>query len=92
MKRLALTLVDAADPSAVSPKVSRPTWALLIAAALVGLLEAVDPSMLAFLGDYAGLASLLIGAVLQFLTGYLTADPARGEPELPNTDETNVVG
>lgn len=74
---LALTNVPPTAPEAVSPKVSRPAWAVLALAALASILEAVTPEMLAFLGDWKGAAYLVVGVVLQFVVGYKAPDPAR---------------
>lgn len=86
---LALTKVPATAPEAVSPKVSRPAWAVLALAALASILEAVTPEMLAFLGDWKGAAYLLVGVLLQFVVGYKAPDPAReGGAPTENTPVT----
>lgn len=81
---IALKAVPGGDPAAVSPKVTRPAWAVLGLAALASVLEAVTPEMLDFLGDWKGAAYLLVGVVLQFVVGYKANDPARqGEAQEP---------
>ena len=99
---LAIKNVPATDPDAVSPKVTRPAWAVLALAAVSAMLEAVTPEMLAFLGDWKGAAYLVVGVLLQVIVGYKAQDPARegaspAEPEPdvepePEPAELSVVG
>lgn len=74
---LAIKSVPATDPAALSPKVTRPAWAVLALAALTGALEVITPEMLAFLGEWKGAAYLVVGVLLQVAVGYRAQDPAR---------------
>lgn len=81
---LALKKVPATDPDGVSPKVTRPAWAVLLLAGMTGILEAVTPDMLDFLGDWKATAYMVAGVLLQVIVGYRAQDPARAgvaEPE-----------
>lgn len=86
---LAIKNVPGDDPAAVSPKVTRPAWAVLALAAVASVLEAITPEMLAFLGDWKGAAYLVVGVLLQVIVGYRAPDPARQtEPPTPTPAPT----
>jgi hypothetical protein len=67
--------------TAVSPKVKAAGVGAVIAglavAALTGVVNAVTPDMLAFLGPWAGLAYTVIIAIPTIVAGYVTEDPLR---------------
>lgn len=97
---LAITNAPASAPETVSPKVSRPAWAVLALTAATGALQVITPEMLDFLGDWRATAYMLVGVLLQVIVGYRAPDPARtggdetpaSEPDLPDDDALSVVG
>lgn len=86
----------AADPSKISPKVTKPAYLVLLIAVLSAGLAGITPDMLGFLGPWAGPVYMAVGAVIQFLAGYKVKDPARtGDPATPapgDVEELPVVG
>ncbi|UKH48317.1 membrane protein [Arthrobacter phage Lilmac1015] len=88
---------EAADPSAISPKVLVSLAVGLALTALSAALAAITPETLADLGPYAVPVALGAAAAGQALAGYMKRDPARtGAPlpasETPETPESGPLG
>lgn len=77
-------LLDTLTPRAVkafldslSPKVKASAWTGLILTVLAAALTGITPDMLSFLGPWAGVVFLVVGALGQAVAGYQKTDPAR---------------
>ncbi|UAW09388.1 membrane protein [Arthrobacter phage Klevey] len=74
---------EAADPSAISPKVLVGLLVGLSLTALAAALSAITPETLEALGPFALPAALGLAAAGQALAGYMKRDPARTGAPLP---------